>query len=428
MTHITSKAVFSLFSLVLLCTLARGQDIPAVTTAPAYSGFQLPSIPGNLTYGLNGSERFRSGHYGNGDNVWSTSLSGQVGYLSRSVARPFSLVYSGGYIYNSSGTQSSIFQNLALSQTFITQTWSIVLTDSIKYLPDAPSSGISGVPGVGDVGVTPPAGGTDTGQEILSDNSQRIANSASGTVSKQLTGSTAAQVEGGYVIQRFTGEADGIDTDNVTAQAGLSHRFSARTTVNGSYGYTDFVYVGENDSFITQQIQAGLTRQATRRLSFQVSAGPQIVTSNIPLQGGTSLNFSGNGSASYQTHHYDFGLNAFRGVRSGSGIVQGALTDSVGGSAGRLVGEYLHLSASGGYTHSSSVQVLTSSPYSINTYVFNLQASRQVTTNLSAFVSYGFRDQSSSNPSATLDAFTGSNQLAAFGISYSPRPIHLGHQ
>jgi hypothetical protein len=243
MTHITQKAIFSLLPFVmLLCTLARGQDIPAVTSTAPLQGFQFPTIGGNLSYGLSGSERFRSGEYGTGDNIWSTTVSGNVGYLSVSEARPFTLQYSGGYIYSSNGSEASFFQNLHMSQSFITETWSVSVNDALSYLPDAASSGVSGVPGVGDVGVIPPPGGTDTSQDILSDSSARVTNSTNGSIQKQLTGSTSVSVTGLFSILRFTGAGGGIDSDDFSGQAGLNHRIDARTNVNGSYSYTRFLY------------------------------------------------------------------------------------------------------------------------------------------------------------------------------------------
>ena len=68
-----------------------------------------------MTYSLSASESFLTG-YGGGLN-YSTALSGSLGYLSSSPSKPFSLVYSGGFLYSSvpGYPSASTFQNLAAS-------------------------------------------------------------------------------------------------------------------------------------------------------------------------------------------------------------------------------------------------------------------------------------------------------------------------
>jgi hypothetical protein len=128
---------------------------PPMATAPSF-GFSLPSAEGTLTYSLSASESFLTGSEASGTDT-TTSLSGSLGYLSSSPNKPFSLVYSGGYLYStvSGYPGSSTFQNLAASQVVTTKNWNFVVDDAVSYLPEAPTTGLSGIPGVGDIGVVP---------------------------------------------------------------------------------------------------------------------------------------------------------------------------------------------------------------------------------------------------------------------------------
>ena len=76
---------------------AEAQEPPL--SAPPTFGFSLPSVEGTMTYSLSASESLLTG-YNNGTD-YSTAVSGSLGYLSSSPNKPFSLVYSGGYIYSS---------------------------------------------------------------------------------------------------------------------------------------------------------------------------------------------------------------------------------------------------------------------------------------------------------------------------------------
>ncbi|HZL28573.1 MAG TPA: hypothetical protein VFC39_18765 [Acidobacteriaceae bacterium] len=428
MTQFISKAVLCFAPLALLCSLAHGQDIPAVTTAPTYQGFQLPTVLGTLHYALNFSELVRTGYYGTGSDIWGTSISGDAGYLSRSENHPFSMVYSGGYVHNSGSVPSSIFQNLTLSQTYTTRLWNTVVSDSVDYLPESPSSGLSGIPGVGDVGVIVPPVGGDTGQGILSRTGQRITNNTSLSIQRQLTGSTSLHGDGGYFIQRFlTDTIDAVNSQFISVQGGVNHRIDALSSVQGNYSYGHFSYEGQDFTFATQTFTVGYNRQLNRKLGVHATVGPQIVSSSGSPLASSSVNASIDAGMAYEAQHYDFSIDYTRGVRAGSGVVEGSFVDSVSAEGGRRLGEYMHIAGDVSYAHSSSIANLTSQPLDFQTVLGNVQVSRTVSRDFNVYVSYSLQDQQRSSLLATTAAFIGTSQTFGFGISYSPRQLHLGH-
>jgi len=434
MTRFLSHAVLGCFSLALLCVPAHGQDIPAVTSTPPFQGFQLPTELGTLHYALNFGERVRSGYYGTGSNIWTTDFSGDLGYLSGNETRPLSIVYSGGYLHNSGGVQSSIFQNLSISQTFNTRLWTTNISDTLNYLPEAPSSGLSGIPGIGDVGVNPPPTGGDGGQDILSNTGQRISNNANASVARHLTGSTTLRVGGGYLIQRFlTGGTSSLDGDSIDGQVDVEHRIDALNKAEGNYSFNRFTYQNEDFSITTHKIAVGYTRQVNRMLTLHALIGPQFVSSAGSPLASSSINFSVDAGMMYTGEQYDYSVNYTRGVRNGSGIVQGTFADSVYGSAGRKIGEYMHLSATGSFTHNSSIGNLTNGipnaqQADFRTLIANVQFSRVLSRNFNAFLNFSVQNQESPSAVSSTNAFTGTSQTYGFGITYSPRLLHLGHQ
>src|ERR1700689_1397096 len=108
--------------LLALGSLAQAQDVPAVVNSTPTFGFSLPSVEGTLTYSLSAAESFDTG-YNTGGADTTTSLSGNLAYLSSSPNKPFSLVYSGGYLYSTvpGYPGSSTFQNLSASQVVTTK-------------------------------------------------------------------------------------------------------------------------------------------------------------------------------------------------------------------------------------------------------------------------------------------------------------------
>jgi len=429
MTQNLSKAVLCLLPLALLCSLAHGQDIPAVTSAPRFTGFQLPTELGSLSYSLSLAERVRTGYYGKSGDIWATDISGNAAYLSRSETRPFTMVYSGGYLYNSGGVQSQVFQNFSISQNISTRLWNTTISDQVSYLPEAPSSGLSGIPGVGDVGVNPPAGGGNPGQDILSNTGQRISNTANINVQRQLTGSTAVSGMGSYFIQKFlTATTNAVDLDDITVGGGLSHRIDALSNVEGNYNYSHFAYEGQNFSFSTQKITLGYTKQINRLLSVNGSAGPQIVSSGGSSVAGSTVNLTVDAGLKYTGERSSYSADYTRGVRGGSGVIQGTFINNFIAQGNRQLGEFMRLSGSGSYTRNTSVQNLTTQPFTFQTVVGNVEVERTVAQNFNAFVSYSLQYQNSSTSVANTIAFTGTSQTFGFGITYSPRQVHLGHQ
>jgi hypothetical protein len=436
---VAKPAVF-LLVLPLLAIPAIGQAIPAAEASPISTGFALPSVAGTLQYAVSASQSLTWGYYGNSGVASATNLTGDLAYISNSKLYPFSMVFSGGHSWATSGEPSYSFVNLAMSQVIAAHRWNFVLSDAVSYMPGTPTTGLSGVPGVGDLGPDPVQVGADTGQGVLTDFSTRVSNTAALSVERQLTGKTSLNASGSYSISRFLSDTSssgssnnpGLDNDSESGSLGLSHRIDARNNLGGNYSYSNFTYSGNNygiaePGFSSQTASLQYTHQFSRKLSTSLAAGPQW--SSIDSSGSSrSLSLFASLSATYAGQLSHASLAYSRSSNSGYGVVGGAISDSVNFSAGRTFNRVWLCTFTSAYTQSSNLPSAGSLPFTFHTTVAGGQISRAIGRSLSTYASYTLQNQSNQGSAATIDLFSGLSQVAGFGLTFSPSSIHHGHQ
>lgn len=419
-----------LFLLTLGSFASAQAQQPPTPSAPTF-GFTLPTVEGTLTYALSGSESFLTGE-GNGGVNHTTVLSGDLAYLSTSLNKPFSIVYSGGYLITSTpGTpESSTFQNLALSQVVTTKNWNFVIDDGVSYLPQAPTTGLSGIPGVGDIGVTPVTVGDEPPESILTNYESRVGNGLNGGATRQINASTSLNASGSWQILRFLGN-DGIDSSTESASVGATHRIDARSTASASvnYVYTTDQYLGGNLPFTSEGISLQYQRQLSHFFTMTVGAGPQRIYGSglaaplIPSR----ITVAANAGLNYTRRFTTVSLNYSRATNSGSGVVYGALTDSVVLSAQQQLTSNWQVAANASYARSSSLADIAGIPTLATGIYGGAQVSRKLSRSLFAYASYTSITQSVSENVTTQHVFNGLDQVFAVGLTYSPGAIHLGH-
>jgi hypothetical protein len=429
--------------LVLLLTpigrAALGQALPAAEASPVSTGFALPTSLGSLQYAVSASQSLTWGYYGNQGAASSTNLTGDVAYLSNSKQHPFSMVFSGGHSFSESGQAGYSFLNLGFSQVANLGRWNFILSDNVSYLPGTPVAGLSGVPGVGDLGVNPVQIGGDTGQGVLTNFSNRVNNVVAGSVQRQITGKTSLNASGSYATMRFLDSTNGpasssgagLDSDAASGGGGISHQIDARNTYGGNYAYSNFTYSGNNfgittPNFVSQTASAMFSHQFTRKLSFSASAGPQWTTIGSSSSG-TSISAYADVSVSYAAKSYGTSLVFTRGTNSGYGALAVSISDGVVFGASRRFGVVWNCSFNSAYAHTSTLAVASVTPYSVNTAIEGIQVSRAIVRNLSGYASYAFEDQSNAGTNA-INVFSGISQVVGFGLTYSPSALHLGRQ
>ena len=417
------SAVLCLLPLACFTPLAYGQAAPAAVGSPQYEGFQLPTTQGTLTYSLNFSERANVGYNGADQTTHSTTFGGDLAYLSGSATHPFSMVYAGGYLVGTSDQPSSLYQSLSLSQVLSYRKWNVIVSDSVSYLPQSPTAGLSGVPGVGDGGVAPVSG---SNQSILTENSDRISNSVAGSVQRSVTGKTSLQAFGSESILTFVGDSGpgGLDSHQYTAGGGGSHRLNALSSVNTNVDYSSFRFGGSSAGFSSEALTFGYVRQFTRRFGVNASLGPQRTDGELLAHSVYGL--SADVSANYSTREAALQASYTSGSSNGSGVSIGARTQSLVGSASRALGRAWNGSLSVSYSRSSNLPVLGQPAFTTNTGIVSTQIGRALGRHLSGFFSYTAERQDLAGVLLTSNSFSGLTQVFGFGISYVPASLHLG--
>lgn len=424
---------FLLAVITSLGPIARGQDLPAVTNPDPPQGFLMPDLlSGGLQVSLSASENVRFGFYGSGA-IAVTALSGNAGYQSVSERRPFSLLYSGGVLFTTGrSTQNSIpvvstFQNLTLTQAFNSRLWNLVFTDSVRYLPESPTNNLSGLLGLGNIGL--PVIGPFPGQSILTLYGQRVMNTADVNLGRQLTGSTTLNVGGSSSLERFVDNSGGLDYDQYSGTAGVTHRINALNSAGGTYTYSQFSYPTVDVSFTTQSAQATYSRHWTRQISTAFAGGPLFTRSTIIGAMNSSVSFGGSANVDYIAELWSASILFNRGVRSGSGVVAGAVSDDVAAHYMRKLSRLSSVDSVVSYTRNNSIAVLGLTPFSISTVVASVQGTRAFARYFSAYADYSIQKQLTNGFNTTSsNAFSGLSQTVGVGITYSPNLIHLGHK
>ncbi len=439
----TASTLLLLLPLLALPAISGAQALPAAS--PISTGFTLPSTSGTLQYALSASQSVSSNYLGNSGVASFTNLNGDLAFITSSSRDPFSAVFTGGRSWSTSNQPSYNFLNLSLSQAVNTHRWNFSLSDAVNYMPQTASTGLSGIPGAGDLGVTPvPTGVTPTptsanpGQGVLSGFSTRVTNTSSLSLQRQITGKTSLNASGSYSLIRFLNNSGsstvpssaGLDSDGDSASAGLSHRIDARNSLAGNFAYARNTYSGTSSGirqpgFSSQTASLQVTHQFTRKLSTSLAAGPQWTSIDSP--GLTpALSLFANLSASYTGEFSNASLAYSRSTNSGFGVVGGAISNSVTFSAGRVVDRVWLVALTAAYTQTSDLPSAVTLPFTFHTTVAGVQVSRALARTLSAYASYTWQKQSNQGTAAAVDLFSGLSNVAGFGLTFSPSAVRLG--
>lgn len=409
--------------LFTVATAAHAQTAPEATAGTAVLQY-------SARYGQ--SAEFLPGILGDSQNA---VLSGNLDYANGFKRRPFTLTFGGGYSWNIAGTSfgNGLFENLSISQGIVGRKWNIQVSDDISYLKESPVTGFSGVPGTGE-----PISGTNStppsSQTILTVNTRSVNNAVNGEYEHNLNFATTFSIGGTSELLRYP-DGNGLDTDSQSANAGFTRRLNARNSLSGQYSFSYFGYPGNNatqpiSGLKTSTVLVGFQREWNRRITTNVSAGPEWIDSSdsavLPSSTTVAANASANG-------HFRFGsasLSYSRATSGGGGYLVGGEVDSVSAGFAREFVRKLSINLTGGYTRTSGLtNQSTSGSGKANQGEYDgkfgaAMATLRLSKYLTAFASYTGTDQSTPSFSSS-NTLSGLWQVASFGIGYSPREKHV---
>jgi hypothetical protein len=388
---------------------------------------------------MTASEIIQFGFYGSGQTTSSTNLSADAAFTSKSENRPFSMILAGGVLLpNGQGQGTYTYWNVAATQGLITRHWAFNISDSFSFLPQSPTTGLSGIPGVGDLGALPvqgPAAGPGGG--VLTYSGNRFVNQVNGSAERQLGPATSISGAGSWSVIHFLDDNAGLDSNGETGSVALNRRLDARSSASLDGVYSTYSYsntglsVGYPD-FTTKGINLSYQRLLSRGVSMSVSGGPLWISSSNSALVPSRLSASGSANLSYNRKLTTASVGYSRGANAGSGVLPGAISDNVVGSVGHTYGRKWVASADMGYSHSASLAqfLVVGSPVKVNqvfqTVYGGVQLTRGFGPHWSGYASYSVQHQSSAYSVLNQNAFIGSSQVLGFGITFTPRSTRLG--
>jgi hypothetical protein len=445
MKDVMKIRIVVLMLVLTMGSIAQGQAIPAGSTAMtsgSSGGLNLPTPDGVLHYALSASEVIQYGYYGSGEVTHSTVLSGDIAYTAKSTTRPFNALVTGGVVLgNQSGQGTTYYSSVAVSQGYVTRHWVFNISDSFSFLPQSPTTGLSGIAGVGDLGAIPvPGPGQGPAGGIFSNAGNRVANSLSGSVERQISRDTSISGVGSWSVLNFLDDSannGGLDSSQVSGTVAVNRRLDGRTSVSVNAVYSTINYSGSGagpsePDIETRGVNLSFQRLMSRTLSVSVSAGPQWISSSNSTIVPSRLNAAATAAVSYVRGSTSASVGYSHGVNAGSGVLPGALSDGIYGSLGHTYGRNWVLSFNGAYTHSSGLTQLTNSSSSVpanatyDTVFGGTQLTRRIGTHFSGYVSYSGQNQSSNSAFTSQNALNGTSQTFGIGITFTPRSTRLG--
>jgi hypothetical protein len=311
-----------------------------------------------------------------------------------------------------------MFNHLNLSQGISLRRWGFRLSDDVGFYPQAPTTGFSGIPGIGEIiGVPNPT--PSSTQTILTQNTHVLNNSARGEVDHTLNYATTASVGGTSDILHFP-DNNGIDTRATSAVGQLTRRTTPRTSIVGRYTFTQFEYPGTIVTMRTNTGVAGVQHRFTRNLSVEAFGGPQWLSSTVPTVVPPKTSYSANAVVTYVKRITSYSGTYFHGINGGSGYLIGGSYDDAEGNVLYRISPDLSLGFTGGYQRTVGLN---------NNGVTNAgfgatQATWQATKNLIVFANYTGRSQSTSSP-VPSNVLNETINMFSFGFGFSPREGRL---
>jgi hypothetical protein len=395
--------------LFTVATAAHAQTSPEATAGTA-------ELQYSARYGQ--SAEFLPGSLGDSQNA---ILSGNVNYANGFKRRPFTLTFGGGYSWNIAGTSygDGLFENLSISQGIVGRKWNIQVSDDISYLKEAPVTGFSGVPGTGEP-ISGSNSSSSSSQTILTLNTRSVNNTVNGEYEHNLNFAATFSFGASSELLRYP-DGNGLDTNAQTANAGLTRRLNARNSLSGQYSFSYFSYPGNNPTqpisgLKTSTALVGFRREWNRRITTNVSVGPEWINSSNSVVLPSSTTVAANASANGQFRFGSASLSYSRATSGGGGFLVGGEVDTVSAGFSREFERKLSVNLTGGYSRTSGLANQGEYDGKFGAAMTSLRLSRYFT----AFASYTGTDQSTPSSSSS-NALSGLWQVASFGIGYSPR-------
>lgn len=356
---------------------------------------------------------------------YRTAISGTLTYAKASAHRSFSLKYAGGLLFDSvDNSQNQNFHNFTFSENFALRRWNLLIGDTVSYLPQAPLSNTSGIPGLGDSFSQSGLGNLNPGllpsESILTFNSARVNNASFAELQYHTSRNTSVTSVISYGLLRYVDNGE-LDGHQLVVTTGLDHEMR-RAKLSIKYSYSRFSYDATGGSMEVQAAQLMFSQLLGRNFSVDGSGGPQLVQSQ-GLGGGSRVVGAGAAGLAYERKRYRAGVRYWRGVNNGSSLLTGALENSVQASMTRRF-RLWSVGCNGTYMTTTGV----SQSARVTSRSVEGQLSRDIGPSLGTYLSYTYQMQQAGDLClGGICAFDDSLHTVGFGFYWHPRGMRFSH-
>ena len=374
------------------------------------------ATPGGLQYAF----RYSQGVFltSASSNTQVSTASGTLGYTNRSRSKPFTMTYAGGYTWDLTGTSymSGQFHRIFLDQAIGSRKWKFDIQDSLAYLPQSPTTGFSGIPGIGEIIGLPNPTPSTSQAILLTLNTHVLNNLAAASLGRALDFRTTATF-GGSSDYLYYPDNDGINMRNTTAYGALTRLISRRTSFEGRYEFSQFEYPESILQMRTQTAFVGLQHRVTRNLTVTMRAGPQWIDSTVATLVPSDTTYAVDASMMYRKRLTRISANYIHSTSGGSGFLYGGTIDGASGNLLLPLTPDFTLGFTGGYDRTTAFNVgngVTNSAYG------GTQATWQISPNFFVFGNFTGTGQSTTLPLPS-NVLNLTYQTISFGFGLSPR-------
>jgi hypothetical protein len=262
-----------------------------------------------------------------------------------------------------SGVNNGVTQSLDFSQKYAFRRSALVILEQLTYLPES-SFGFGGAGGATLPGGLSGGGGLQfgPGQSVLTGRGQNLDETTAVELDHSVSRRSSITMSGGYSILHYF-DSPLFNYGLVNARGGYNYQISRKDTIAADYTYASYVYSGSNGSFQSHTIQGSYGRVINGELAFQVSGGPQEVSSQSTAltEGGTGTSaysrwlWSLNSALQYQKRRYALSASYSHGVSGGSGVLIGSENDSATGTVTRQMSRTFSSGFTGGYSRNAGL-------------------------------------------------------------------------
>jgi hypothetical protein len=312
----------------------------------------------------------------------------------------------GGTISNNGSASNGVVQGLNFADRMVFRRETISVFEQLSYLPETSfgfgglgGSGFGGVslPGAGGLGLAP---GLTPDQTILTtQGGQILSNSVIVEGDSNLSARSSLTLLGGYSALHYFG-TNQLDYGNVNGRIGYNRQVTRADTIGISYTYSGIRYKNIAQSIDNHVAQLSYGRRLTGRMAFQISGGPEFSIFSTPIVANTGaapstseMYWTLSTSLQYRLERTGLGATYFHGVSGGSGVLPGAVSDTVSATASRQLTRIVGSSFNFGYSRNAAVNVAAVGSQAYNYWFGGASLSRPWGRNFNIALSYQLQYQ-----------------------------------